>query len=156
MFEGHVIRYVKGVFCDDARWDTDELGVGAVVEKQVVAKIFLSAFAKVACATRCGVERDDTIAWSEIDDVRTDLNDGSGKLMAKQRWGYDHARVISAAKNLQVRSAGEGRADPDNQLPRSRLGDGHAFDAHVFASMENRGPHGCCHQELPTLLPHPS
>jgi hypothetical protein len=61
--------------------------------------------------------------------------------MAEERGRHDHARVISAPKDLQVRSTGERRADPDNQLTWSSLRDRHAFDAHIFATVEHCGLH---------------
>jgi hypothetical protein len=75
MFEGHVVGYVEGVLGDDARWNADELSVGSVVEEQVVAEILLSTLAKVTGATRCGVERDYTIAGRKVRDAQASLND---------------------------------------------------------------------------------
>ena len=50
------------VLGDDARRNLDELGVGAVVEEQIVAKVLLPARAEVALAARRGVERHHAVA----------------------------------------------------------------------------------------------
>jgi hypothetical protein len=48
MLEGNVVGNEQGIFLDDALGDADELGVGAVVEKQIFAEVFLTATAMIA------------------------------------------------------------------------------------------------------------
>jgi hypothetical protein len=50
--------------------------------------------------------------------------------------------MVPSAENFQVRSASEGGADSENQFAGQRLGNRYAFNADVFAPMEDRGLHG--------------
>ncbi len=65
-------------------------------------------------------------------------------LVAEERGRHDHARVIAAAKDLQIGSAGERRADADDQLARCGLGNGNLLDANIFAAVEDGGAAWCC------------
>src|SRR5579872_6491506 len=138
----YVIRNVKSVFCDDAGWDANVFRVGTVVKKQVIAEIFLAAFTEVAFAAGRGIECDDSIAGSEIGHTGAGLNYRAREFMTEQRWRNDHARVISAPEDFQVRSAGERRAHFDDEFSWSGLRNRHALDADVFATVENRRLHG--------------
>ena len=142
VLERNVIGNVQRVFGDDAGRDADELGVRAVVEEQVVAEIFLPMLAEVALAAGCGVERHHAAAVGKTLNSLPYLDDGSGQLVTEESRRDDHAGMVTAAKDFQVCSAGEGCADADNQLaggcPRNR----HVFNANVLAAVQNRGLHG--------------
>ena len=71
--------------------------------------------------------------------------------MAKQRRRHDHARMIAAAKDLQVGSAGQRRAHAHNQLARGGLWDRHLLDANIFAAVEDCGLHGAAPAEKRVL-----
>ena len=51
MLKGHSGRQVQRILGDDASGDADELGVGAVVEQQIVAQVLLSVAAEKAFVT---------------------------------------------------------------------------------------------------------
>ena len=70
------------------------------------------------------------------------LDDGSGQFVAEERRRHDHARMIAAAKDLEVGSAGERRAHAHDQFARSGLGNRNALDANIFATVEDCGLHG--------------
>ena len=142
VLQGNVIGNTQGVFCHDARRDANELGVGAVIEKQVVAKILLTAPAKITFTAGCRIQRHDAIAGSELSDSFSSLNYGSGKLVSKEGGRHDHARMISAAKHLEVRTARQRRTHLHDQFSRSSLWHWNALDANVVASVEDCGLHG--------------
>ena len=77
----------KGVLGDDARRDANVLGIGAIVEEQIVAEVFLVARAEVALAAGRGVERDDAIARSEIRDAFAGLYDRAGEFVPESAGG---------------------------------------------------------------------
>src|SRR5580658_2116552 len=139
VFERDVIWNVQGVRGNNSGGDADELGVGAVVEQKIVTEVLLRAPAEVALAAGRGIQRDNAISGSEISYALAGLDHGSGKLVAKERGGHDHARVIAAAKDFQVGPAGERSTHADDQLARLGLGHRHTFDADVFPSVEDRG-----------------
>ncbi len=107
VFERHVLRNDERVLGDDAFGNLDEFGISAVVEEQIVAKIFLATQAKVALAARSGVERHNPVAGSEIGDALARFDDRSCLLVSEERGRNDHARVVSAAKDLEIGAAGE-------------------------------------------------
>ena len=142
VLQRHMIGNAQRVLGDDARRDADELGVGTVVEEQIVAEILLAALAEIALAAGSGVERHHAVAGSETVNSLAGLDDGSGQLVAEERRRNNHARVIAAAKDLQVGSAGERSAHLDNQFARRGLGTGTSLDANIFAAVEDCGLHG--------------
>ena len=138
----HILRNDKRVLRDNALGNFDELGISAVVEDQIVAKIFLAVQAEVAQAARRGVERDDAVAGREIGDSLARFDDRAGKLVAEERGRNNHARVISAAKDFEIGAAGESRAHADDELARGCLGNGNLLDANIFAAVKDGGAHG--------------
>ena len=70
------------------------------------------------------------------------LDDGAGQFVAEESGRDDHAGMIAAAKNFEVGAAGEGGADADDEFTGLRPGNGHIFDANIFAAVEDCGLHG--------------
>ncbi len=142
VFQRHILRHANRVHGHDALGNADELCVRAVVEEQIVAEILLAAQAEIAFAARRGIERHHAIARREIRDTLAGFENRSRQFVAEERRGHDHARVIAAPEDLEVRPASKRSAHVDDQLARRRLGDGNLLDADIFASMENGGLHG--------------
>ena len=125
MLEWHVIRYKEGVLGDDASWDAYEFSVGAIIEEQVIAEILLSSLAKVAGTAGGGVERDDTIASSEVRDIRTSLDDGACELLFEHRGLDDRleckemcSRSWDHFVGTSLRELAEGGTGAPNRSPR--------------------------------------
>jgi hypothetical protein len=142
VLEGDGVGDREGVFFDDACGDADELGVGTVVEEEVVAEVLLAVEAEEAGVAGCGVEREDAVAEGEPGDAFADLDDGSGDLVAEEAVEGEHLGVIAAAVDFEVGAAGEGGADAQDELAGAGGGDGHVLDAQVFLAAKNGGPHG--------------
>ena len=142
VLQRHVFRHDECVLGDDARGNADELGIGAVVEEQIVAEILLAARAEIAFAAGRGVERHHAVAGREIRDAFAGFDNRSRQLVAEERRRHDHARMIAAAKDLQVGAAGERRAHADDQFAGCGLGNGNLLDANIFAAVEDCGLHG--------------
>jgi len=87
VFQGHMIGHMKSIFGHNTRRDANELGIGTVVEEQLVAKILLPTLAKIASAAGSRVERDNAVAVGKTGDALASLDDGSGQLVAKKRGG---------------------------------------------------------------------
>src|SRR5580698_11499672 len=137
-----MIGHTQGVLGDDPSGDANVLRVGAVVEQQVIAEIFLPTLAEVALAARSRVQSDNAVAGRKVRYSCTGLNHRAGKLMPEQCRRHDHPRMIAAAKNLQVGSAGESRPYLHNQFAGVGLRGRDTFDANVLASVKNCGLHG--------------
>src|SRR5579884_3398478 len=111
MLERNVIGNVQSVLRNNARRDTDVLRVSAIVEQQIVAEIFLVTLAEIALAAWSRVKRYYAIARLEVSYTLACLNHSSGEFVPEQCGRNNHARVISAAEDLQVSAAGERGAD---------------------------------------------
>jgi hypothetical protein len=142
VLERNVVRDDERVLGDDAGGDADELGISAVVEEQVVAEILLPALAEIALAAGRRIESDNATAVEKALDSLPRLDDGSGQLVAEEGGRDDHAGMVSAAKNFEIRSTGEGSADAHDKLAVACPGNRHIFDANVLASVEDCGLHG--------------
>ncbi len=142
VLEGDVVGDTQGVLLDDARRDADEFGVGTVVEEKVVAEVLLVVAAEEAGVAGRGVEREDAVADGEGGDAVSDLNDGSGKLVAEEAIEGEHLGVVAAAVDLEVGATGKGGAHPQDQLAGTCGGDRDIFDAEVFLAAEDGGSHG--------------
>jgi hypothetical protein len=136
---------------DNAGRDADELGISAVVEEQIVAEIFLTAGAEVTHAARRGVERHHAIARSKPLDAFACLDHRPGHLMTEQGWRYDHAGMVSTAKDLEVGTARKRCAYLDYQLSRTCLRNWNLLDSDIFTTVENCGLHGAAPVEKRVL-----
>ncbi len=125
----------------DALRNANIFGVGAVVEQQIGAEIFLVTLAKVALATGGGVGRHHAIADPETRDLFPHGHDVARQLMPKQRRRRDHPCMVSTAKHFDVRAAGERGADAHQYVARPDIRHVHRFDLQVFLAVQN----GCCH-----------
>ncbi len=160
MLEGDGVGDAEGVFFDDARGDADVLGVGAVVEEQVVAEVLLVVAAEEAGVAGRGVEREDAVADGERGDAFADLDDGSGEFVAEEAIEGEHFGVVAAAVDLEVGAAGKGGAHAQDQLAGSGRGDRDILDAEVFLAAKDGGSHGsargsCGHRSDLELRPSP-
>jgi len=142
VFERDGFGNLEGILFDDACRDAKELGVGAVVEEEVVAEVLLVVAAEETGVARRGVEGKHTVAESKSGSAVADLDDGSGELVAEEAVGGEHFGVVAAAVDLEVGTAGEGRAYAQDQLARARDGDGDVLDAEVFPAAKGGGSHG--------------
>src|SRR5271157_4225014 len=137
-----MIRYMQRILGHDAGRDANELGIGAVVEEQIVAEVLLAVSAEITLAAGGRVERDYAVAGCKTCDTLAGLDHRSRLLMTKQGRGHDHARMIAPAEDLQVCAACERRAHADDQLTGPRLGNRHVLNAYILAPVEDRGLHG--------------
>src|SRR5689334_1142570 len=85
----------------------DVLRICPVVEEQVLAEILLVFGAIKAGAAGSRIKRHDAHSLLESPNPRADFLNDSGEFMTKQRRRRDHASVVAALINLQIRSAGE-------------------------------------------------
>ena len=91
--------------------NADVLGVGAVVEQQILAQIFLAALAEEALAAGRRIGRHHALA--RRGNFVTSLahrDDVAGQFVPEQGRRHDHPRVVAAAKDLDVGAAGERHA----------------------------------------------
>ena len=132
VFYADVGRNDQHVGFDNAARHADVFGVGAVVEEQVFAKIFLMFGAVKAHLARGGVERDDAHALLEAVDAGADFFDDSGQFVAEKGGRDDHAGVVAALVDLEIGAAGESDLDFDEDLAIAYARDGYFFNFEIF------------------------
>jgi hypothetical protein len=98
--------------------------------------------AEITLTTWSGVEGYYTAAVGKTFNSLPYLDDSSGLLVAEECRRDDHAGMVSAAKNFEIRSTRERSADAHDQLAVACPGNRHIFDANVLASVEDCGLHG--------------
>jgi hypothetical protein len=118
-----------------------ELGVGPVPELQVVAQARPAVLAPGANTTRGRVGDHHAGSGKNAHDPRADLFDDACHFVPEDGRRRDHAGVVAAAEDLDVRSAGEGGARPQQQLARLEARYLDPLDPHVLAAVEHGGPH---------------
>ena len=67
--------------------------------------------------------------------------DHSGKFMAENGRGSDHARVIATLPHFQIGSAGERNLDADQGLVGGQARNIDTLDAQIFAAVQHRRGH---------------
>ena len=147
MLEGDAGRNAEGVPGGDAGGDEEEFGVGAVIENEAIAKVFLIVAAVVALAAGRGVEGNDAVSGAKGGDAAADLVDSACQLVAERDGGLEHARVIAAAVDLEVGPAGERGVHTHDDLARTGLRHGNLLNAQILAAVENGGCHVRCHRD---------
>ena len=128
----------EGVFGDDTGGDADVLGVGSVVEEEILAEVLLAVAAEETDVAGCGVESDDAVADFEGGYSFAGLYDGSGDLVAEGNGRLQHFGVVAATVDFEIGTAGEGRADPEDQFAGGSLRDGNVLQSQVFLAVEHR------------------
>jgi hypothetical protein len=134
-------RYDVGILLDNARRQPDELGVGSVVEEQVLAKVLLAMTAKVTLVTGSRVSGNNALAYTELSRVFAYRDYISGHFMAEQCGRTNHFGVIAAAEYLHIRAAGERGTDAHEKFSGTDGGDWYGLEANIFLAVENRRLH---------------
>ena len=150
VFDADVGRNDQHVGFNDAAWNADVFGVGAVVEEEIFAEIFLMLGAVEAHLARGGVERDNAHALLEAINSGSDFLDDSGEFVAEQGGRDDHAGMIAALVDLEIGTAGQGDLDLDENLAVSDARDGNFFDFEIFFAVQDGGGHFSIHCVLPS------
>ena len=138
----HRVRHFQHIFHDDAAGDAHVIGVGAVVEQQVVAKIFLATAAVIAAQTRRGIRGDnahaDPPAWIH---PLADGRDLADQLVAKDGRRLNHFRVIAALPDFEVGTVGKRQPDAHQDFVGGQSGHVDFFNAKIFAAIQHRRGH---------------
>jgi hypothetical protein len=148
VFEGDAGRNAEGIFGDDAGWDEEIFGIGAVVEDEAVAEVFLVVAAVVAIAAGRGVEGDDAIAGTKGRNAAADLMDRACELVSERNRGLEHPRMIATAVDLEVCAASERGMDADDDFASPRLRHGNLLNTQVLPTVEDGGCHMRCHLSI--------
>src|SRR5262245_45790433 len=107
---------LQQVLTHDAPGNTNELGVGSVVEQQIFAEIVPSPAAEAALQAWRGVGRHHAHSFVKTGDLRAYLLHDPCQLVPEDGGWRDHPCVSALAVYLQIRAAGERSLDTDQYL----------------------------------------
>ena len=150
VFEAHVGWNYQHVGFDDALGHTNVFGVGAIVEQQIFAKIFLVFGAVEAHLAWSGVQSYNAHALLETIHAAADFFDHAGEFMSKQRRRNDHARVIAALVHLQIGAAGQRHLHFNQHLAVFDARDGYSFNLEIFFAVQHGSRHFSIHCGVPS------
>ncbi len=149
IFKGHVGRDDQHVGFDDALRDPNVFCVGAIIEEEIFAEIFLMLGAVEAHLARSGVQGYDAHALLETIDPGADFLNYAGQFVAEQGGRNDHAGMVATLVHLKIGAAGQGDLYFDQNLAVSHARDGYFFDLEVFLAVQDGGGHFSVHGFLP-------
>ena len=129
------------VAVDDRTRDPDELCVRPVVEEEVFAQVLVITAAVEALVARGRVRGHNPVTDFERRDRRAHLRDVACELVAERSWERDHAGMVSAAEDLQVRAARERGPDSDQYVCRPDGRNADALHAQVLLAVQHAGQH---------------
>ena len=145
----HRVRHFQHVFHDDAAGDTHVVRVGAVVEQQVVAKIFLATAAMIAAQARRGIRGNNAHANppARIHPLAQG-HDFADQFVAKDGRRLNHFCVIAALPDFEVGTVGKRQADAHQDFVGRHSGHVNFFNAQIFAAIEHGRSHLRRHRDL--------
>jgi hypothetical protein len=136
------VRHLEHVFHHDAAGDAEILGVGAIVEEQVFAEIFLAATTMETTQARRGISGDYTLA-----DAPAGVNtlaqscDFADDFVAEHGGRLNHARVVAALPDFEISAIREREANAKQNFVGGQSWHVDSFDAEVFAAIKHSGGH---------------
>src|SRR5438477_2630758 len=150
VFKGDAVGHNQHIGLNNAARNTYVFGVSAIVEEQVHAEIFLMFGAIKTHLAGGGVQCHNPHAAPEATYIGANFFNYAGQFVAKQRRGNNHASMIAALINLQIRAASEGYLDFDEYLAFGQAGYRYLFNLDVLFSVEDCGCHFSVHSSFPS------
>jgi hypothetical protein len=120
-----------------ARGNYNRFRVCTIQEQQIVAEIFLLLLTVKACAAWGRICDHDAISDVPTLHTRRNFRNRARHLMPEHRGGNDHARMITALKNLEISAAGERRFNTQANFSRCEWPRVDLFDPNIFPAMEH-------------------
>ena len=136
-----MVRQPVGIGFHDAAGNPDELSERPVDKEQVLAEVLLVTPTVEALVAGRRVRSDNPVADLEPPDGCAGCHDVTGQFMAEGRRQRDHLGVVPPEIDLQVRSAGQGGTDPDQDVGRTDRRDRDPLQAQVLLPVEDSGDH---------------
>ena len=149
LFIAHIGRDRQHVDLDDASRNANVFRISPIVEQKIFTKIGLVFRAIKTHLARRGVQRHHPHPLLEPAHTRPNFLDHSSQFVPKQRGRNNHARVVSALVDLEIRPTSQGDLHFYQHFAFAHSGDGNAFDFYVLFAVEDR----CRHLSVQFLFP---
>ena len=98
--------------------------------------------AEEAAVTRCGVHGRHAVAHAKRRHALAHRSHGARDLMPEEHGRLEHGGMVAAAKDLEIRAAGERGAHLEQQLARPGRRHSYLLQPQVFPAVKNGGHHG--------------
>jgi hypothetical protein len=132
---------------DDPRGNPNVFRIRAVVEQQIFAKVFQLPFAEEALTAGSGIRCYHALTHAEIPDFLAHGDDIAGQLVPEYSGGYDHAGMVSAAKDLYVRAAGQRHLNPYENVTDVNLGNSYRLYLQMLLAVKHSSHHVVIHYD---------
>jgi hypothetical protein len=129
--EADAVREDQKILTNDWFGDLDKLGLGAVDKMKVLAQVRQMLFAIKTLVAWPGVGSHDSHPGRKAFNPFPNLFHNSGQFMAEHCRGDDHSSVEPLTIDLQIRSAGQRRFYPNQNLARFNPRDRNLLDADI-------------------------
>ena len=141
----HLFGNQVGVALHDAGRNADVLGVGAVVEKQVLAEILQAPLAEETLAAGRRIRRHHALPDREVLDVLTDSDDIARQFVPEHGRGHDHPGVVSAAEDLHIGAAGQRHLYPYQDVSAFNCGNSYRLYLQMLLAVKHSSHHVVIH-----------
>jgi hypothetical protein len=136
------MRHFEHIFHYDAAGDAQIFSVGAIVEEQIFAKIFLATATVKAAQARRGIGGNDALADAPAGiNALSEGGDFTDDFVAENGGRLNHARVVTALPNFEIGAIGKREANAEEDFIGGQSRHVDFFDAQIFAAVENSGGH---------------
>ena len=136
------VRHFQHIFGDDAPGYAHVLGIRAIVEQEIFAKIFLAAAAMIAAEARRGVCRNHANAQAPARvNAFADRDHFADNLVPKNGGRTNHFCVIAALPDFQIGAIGESEAHAQQDFVGRERRHINFLDAQIFAAVKHGGGH---------------
>src|SRR5262249_21994213 len=129
------------ILLNNALGNSDIFGVRAVVKQQILAEVFLALLAEVAIPAWSRVGGGDSLSDFEAPNVFSHRDNIAGELVTEKSRRLNHASMIPAAEDFQVRAARQRCPHSYENVARTDLRDGYLLDAYLLFSVEHSSRH---------------
>ena len=127
--------------------NSDVFGVGSVVEQQVLAEILQAAPAEVTFLARSRIGRHHALSDGKLRDILADRDNVAGQFVPEHGGGHDHAGVISAAEDLDIRAAGQRHLHSYEDVSAIDCRNGYRLHLQVFLAVKHGSHHVVIHYD---------
>jgi len=129
----------------DARREADVLGIGAVVEEQVLAQILQAAVAEETLSAGRRIGRHHALPNREIRDSLANGDDIPRQFVPKHGRWHDHPSVVSTSEDFDIGAAGERHLYPYEDVSAFNCGNSYRLYLQMLLAVKHSSHHVVIH-----------
>ena len=148
----HALGNYVGIALHDARWNFNVLGVRAVIEKQIFAKILQAAMAEETLSAGRRIGRHHPLPDRKLRHALAERHDIPRQFVPEHSRGHDHSGVIAAPEDLDVGAAGERHLYAYEDVPALNSRNSYRLYLQMLLAVKHGGHHVVIHLGPPLWL----